>query len=368
MDDGTLQVFEGYRVIHNDVLGPSKGGIRFASDVNLDEMKALAAWMTWKCAVVGVPFGGAKGGIQVDPRQLSARELERLTRTFVDQIHQFIGPNTDIPAPDMNTNANVMAWIFDQYSKKHGFSPGVVTGKPVELHGSLGRSAATGRGCVFAAREAMARQDKGIEGARVVIHGFGNVGSWGARFFADAGARVMAVSDVNGGIQSADGLDIPTVIEHLASSGTVCECPGTQPVSNEEIFSLDCDILMPAAIGGVLTADNAGDVKAGMVLEAANGPTTPEADEILESRGITCVPDIYANAGGVTVSYFEWVQNVQNYRWNEERVNQELERHMVEGFANLCEVRQELDCSLRTAAFALAVRRVKTATDMRGLE
>lgn len=367
MDDGQIGNYIGYRIQHDNSRGPYKGGLRYHPDVDLDEVRSLASLMTWKTAVVNVPFGGAKGGIQVDPRKLSRRELERLTRHFVDQIGELIGPNEDIPAPDMNTNAGVMAWIFDQYSKRYGYSPGVVTGKPVELHGSFGREAATGRGCLFAIREVLGTDGKKLAGTRMVVQGFGNVGSWYSKLCHEQGARIVATSDVNGGIFNGDGLDIPGLVEHVKTTGSVVGFPGSKPVSNEDLLIADCDVLVPAALGHVLTAQNARDVKAKYVVEAANGPTTAEADEILEKKGVVCIPDIYANAGGVTVSYFEWTQNTQNFRWTEEKVNKQLEEQMVTSHKAIAKTMKEHGCSMRKAAFTLAILRVKEATDLRGL-
>jgi glutamate dehydrogenase (NAD(P)+) len=367
-DDGTVSDFIGYRVQHDDSRGPFKGGLRYHPDVDIDEVRSLASLMTWKTAVVGVPFGGAKGGIQVDPAQLSQREMERLTRVFVRQIHELVGPERDIPAPDVNTNAQVMAWFFDEYSRLHGFSPGVVTGKPVGLHGSAGRTAATGRGCMFAIREALLEAGTDIRGQRFVLQGFGNVGSWTARLVHARGARVLTVSDHNGGIFSGDGLDIPAVLEHVDSHGTVVGFPGAQPISNADLLVCECDVLVPAALGGVITGKNARDVKAKYVLEAANGPCTADADEILEQRGITILPDIYANAGGVTVSYFEWVQNLQNFRWDETRVNEELDKIMTSAYRKIRDIQRAHHISMRKAAFVLAIREVKAATEIRGLE
>jgi glutamate dehydrogenase (NAD(P)+) len=367
MDDGNIGNFIGYRIQHDNSRGPYKGGLRYHPDVDLDEVRSLASLMTWKTAVVDVPFGGAKGGIQVDPQKLSRRELERLTRRFVDQIAELIGPFADIPAPDMNTNSAVMAWIFDQYSRRYQYAPGVVTGKPVELHGSFGRDAATGRGCLFAIREVLGESGRKVEGTRFAIQGYGNVGSWFARLVHEAGGRVLALSDVRGGIFNGDALDIPRVEEHMKANGSVVGFPGARPISNEDLLVSDCDVLVPAALGHVLTKDNARNVKAKWVLEAANGPTTAEADAILRSRDVVCIPDIWANAGGVTVSYFEWTQNTQQFRWEEARVNEELEKHMVEAHRALRKTMEQHGCSLRTAAFVLAVQRVKEATDLRGL-
>lgn len=367
LDDGNIGNFIGYRVQHDNSRGPFKGGLRYHPDVDVEEVRSLASLMTWKTAVVGVPFGGGKGGIQVDPSQLSRRELERLTRRFVDQIGSFIGPDTDIPAPDMNTNATVMSWIFDQYSKRYGFTPAIVTGKPVELHGSYGREAATGRGCLFAVRETLATAGKKLAGTRFVIQGFGNVGSWLGRLLHEQGAKVLAVSDVKGGIFAGDGLDIPRVLAHQKETGSVVDFPGSERISNDDLLLADCDVLVPAALGHVLTEHNAGDVRAKWVLEAANGPTTAEADEIFNRKGIVSIPDIWANAGGVTVSYFEWTQNVQKFRWTEEQVNKALEDHMVTAYGSIRKAQNEHNCSLRAAAFVVAVQRVKEATDLRGL-
>ena len=367
LDDGQLGHYIGYRVQHDDSRGPFKGGLRYHPDVDLDEVRALASLMTWKTAVVDVPFGGAKGGIQVDPKQLSVRELERLTRRFVEQISPVIGPETDIPAPDMNTNAQVMGWFFDEFSRRRGFSPAVVTGKPLALHGSLGRDAATGRGCLFAIREVLAAAGKKLEGTSFAIQGFGNVGSWLARLLHERGARVVAVSDLKGGVFKGDGLDVPALFAHAKATGSVIEFPGVEAISNHDLLTVECDVLAPAALGHVLHEGNARDVRAKYVLEAANGPTTAEGDQIFSERGIVCIPDIWANAGGVTVSYFEWTQNTQKLKWSEEHVNAMLERHMVDAFRALATTMDELKCSMRTAAFALGVRRVKEATLLRGI-
>lgn len=368
LDDGKLANFIGYRVQHDDSRGPFKGGLRYHPSVEIDEVRSLASLMTWKTAVVGVPFGGAKGGIQVDPKTLTARELQRLTRRFVDAIGNVIGPKTDIPAPDMNTNAQVMSWIFDQYSRRYGFSPAVVTGKPVDLHGSLGRDAATGRGCVITIREVLKAQGKKLEKTRFVIQGFGNVGSWLARLLVEEGAIVVAVSDVGGGVMNGDGLDVARLLQHQKDNKTVAGFPGSKPVSNEEILGVECDVLAPAALGHVLTEKTARDVRAKYVLEGANGPCTAGGDEILNQRGIVAVPDILANAGGVTVSYFEWTQNVQQHAWSEEQVNSSLERYMVAAHDAVEKTRRDFNCSMRTAAFIVGIRRVKEATDARGLD
>jgi len=367
LDNGTVGNFIGYRVQHDDSRGPFKGGLRYHPKVEIDEVRSLASLMTWKTAVADVPFGGAKGGIQVDPSTLSRGELERLTRRFVDQLGSTIGPNEDIPAPDMNTNAQVMAWIFDQYSKRNGFSPAVVTGKPLALHGSLGREAATGRGCYFAIREVLKAAGRDFTQQRFAIQGFGNVGSWFAKFVSAAGGKVVAVSDAYGGVQNAQGIDIPALLAHHKVTGQVVNGAGTQPISNEELLVSDCDVLVPAALGHVIDDKNAGQIRARYVLEAANGPVTFEADRILTQRSIVCLPDIWVNGGGVTVSYFEWVQNTQNFKWTEEKVNAELETRIVDAYRAICDMQTELKCNMRTAAFALGVSRVKAATDARGL-
>jgi glutamate dehydrogenase (NAD(P)+) len=367
LDDGSIGNFIGYRVQHDDSRGPFKGGVRYHPDVDLDEVRSLASLMTWKTAVVGVPFGGAKGGIQVDPKKLSRRELEKLTRRFVDQLGDLIGPDTDIPAPDMNTNPQVMSWFFDQYSRRRGFNPAVVTGKPVELFGSLGRDAATGRGCVFAIREVLAADGKEIAGTSFAVQGFGNVGSWFCRLIQELGGKVVAISDARGGICRTGGLDVAKVFAHASANGTVAGFPEAEPIGGDALLTIDCDVLVPAALGHVLTASNAREVRAKYVLEGANGPTSIEADEIFNQRGVVCVPDIWANAGGVTVSYFEWTQNTQKLKWTESQVNTALEEYIVAAHQAIAEVMAEHRCSMRTAAFALGVQRVKEATDMRGL-
>jgi glutamate dehydrogenase (NAD(P)+) len=334
----------------------------------LDEVRSLASLMTWKTAVVGVPFGGAKGGIQCDPAKLSPRELQRLTRRFVDAIGGVIGPQTDIPAPDMNTNGQVMSWIFDQYSKRFGFSPAVVTGKPVHVHGSLGRDAATGRGAMITMRQVLAADGKKLAGTRFAIQGFGNVGSWLAKLLHEQGAKVVAVSDVYGGVFNGDGLDIPRLMEHVAETKRVPGFAGSSPLGPGELLEIECDVLAPAALGHVLDQTTAPKVRAKYVLECANGPCTLEGDQVLQERGIVCVPDILANAGGVTVSYFEWTQNIQQHAWSEEEVNHRLEKYMVQAHAAVERVRGEYQCSMRTAAFILGISRVKEATDARGLD
>ena len=366
-DDGTTGHYIGFRVQHDDTLGPFKGGLRYHPNVDIDHARSLASLMTWKTALIGVPFGGGKGGIQVDPRTLSKSELERLTRKFVDAIHDVIGPHRDIPAPDMNTDAEVMSWIFDHYSRYHGYSPGVVTGKPVDLHGSRGREAATGRGCYFALREVLAHDGKKIDQMKIAIQGFGNVGSWAAKLMHEAGATIVGVSDISGAIYNEDGIDIQALQKYLKDKeNALVDFPGGSPI--EHLLTSPCDVLVPAAVGHVIDEHNAHEIKAKYVLEAANGPTTMEGDRILQERGIVSIPDIYANAGGVTVSYFEWTQNIQQLRWHETQVNELLEQHMVEAHQHLRSTMGEFNIPMRQAAFVAAVRRVKVATERRGIQ
>ncbi len=366
MDDGTITVFRGYRIQHNGARGPYKGGIRYHPSADLDEVRALAALMTWKNALIDVPFGGAKGGVTCDPRQMSDGENQRLTRRFMAMISYVIGVNRDIPAPDMGTNAQTMAWMMDAYGQKMGYTPGIVTGKPVELGGSPGREEATGRGVIMCTQEAAKRLGMDFAGARIAIQGFGNVGYWATAIAADEGATVVAVSDVGGGIHNQKGLDVEALSKHRTESETVAEFPGGEPVTNEELLELDCDILIPAAIEGVITADNADRIAAKMVVEAANGPITPVADQTLNDRGVTIVPDILANAGGVTVSYFEWVQNIQQFRWELDQVNDELHKRMTRATDSVF-TRAETDgTTLREAAFDIAVDRVAHAAEIRG--
>jgi glutamate dehydrogenase (NAD(P)+) len=367
-DGGKLATYVGYRVQHDNSRGPMKGGIRYHPEVDLDEIVAMASLMTWKTAVVDLPYGGAKGGIAVDPKSLTPGELQRLTRTFVQKIHDVIGPNMDVPAPDMGTNAQVMGWIVDEYSKFHGYSPGVVTGKPVELGGSLGRESATGRGLVEAAECLFGDAGGKISDYTYAIQGFGNVGSWAARLIHERGGKVVAVADVGGATRNPAGLDIPALVAHLAASkGGVASFPGGKSFDGGEILAQPADVLIPAALGGVLTAANAGTVRAKFILEGANHPIDFEADAILAAAGVTMLPDIYANAGGVTVSYFEWVQNVQAYRWTEGQVHRELKNTMTKAFADMKAVKTQYGCDWRTAAFTLAVGRVGKAALMRGL-
>jgi glutamate dehydrogenase (NAD(P)+) len=365
--DGRTDVFLGFRVQHDDARGPMKGGIRYHPRVDLDEVRALASLMTWKTAVVDLPYGGAKGGIDCDPRRLEPAEVQTLTRRYVQRMHLFLGPNLDIPAPDLNTNPQVMAWFVDEYAKFHGYTPGVVTGKPVELGGSEGRLSATGDGVGLVTARVLASMGRSVEGARVAIQGFGNVGGFAALDLARRGARVVAVSDVQGGIFHGDGLDLGAALSARDAGGLAGYDGPHETVSNAELLSLDVDVLVPAALEGVINATNAGDVRARLIVEGANAPTTPAADLLLEERGVRVVPDILANAGGVTVSYFEWVQNAQNMRWQRERVRSELEVVMNRALDEVVRVAEEAEVAYRLAAFMVALRRVARATDLRGL-
>ncbi|WNG44704.1 glutamate dehydrogenase [Archangium minus] len=367
LDSGEIRTFHGYRIQHDNSRGPMKGGLRYHPTITQDECVALASLMTWKTAVVNLPYGGAKGGIAVDPTQLSLKEIERLTRKYVDQIQDVIGPTRDIAAPDVNTNPQVMAWIMDQYSRYHGHSPAVVTGKPPELYGSKGRDSATGRGLLYITREILRDVGLPMKGTRFTIQGFGNVGSHTAQLLWQDGGVVVAVSDVYGGVYNPQGLDIPGLFEHVKRTGTVTGFGGGQACSNEDVLASDCDVLIPAALGHALNRNNANAVRARLIIEGANGPTDPEADEILEKRGVLVVPDILANAGGVTVSYYEWVQNLQHLTWEEDRVNAELEKTMKEAYDRVAQVARSRKVTLRTAAFILAIGRVGKATVLRGI-
>jgi len=368
MDDGSVRMFEGHRVQHNIGRGPAKGGIRYHPSVALDEVKALAMWMTWKCAVVGIPFGGAKGGVTVDPKELSLHELENLTRRFTSEISMLIGPHKDIPAPDVNTNAQVMAWMMDTYSMQIGYSvPGVVTGKPINLGGSEGRAEATGRGAMYMAVAACKRHGWNLPDQRVVVQGFGNVGSIAAKLIAETGAKVIGVSDVSGGYYNPQGLDVPALLRYSRSNGSLEDYPEAQRVSNAELLALPCDILVPAALEGQLTEANADAVKAKLIVEGANGPTTPEADRIFDDKGIILVPDILANAGGVTVSYFEWVQALQAFAWTEQEVNSRLRYIMDKSFATTVATAEQHQVSLRTGALISAIGLVADAATVRGI-
>ena len=368
MDDGTVRHFEGYRVQHNLSRGPGKGGVRYHPDVTLEEVMALSAWMTVKNAAVNLPYGGAKGGVRIDPHQLSQRELEKVTRRYTSEIGLLIGPQRDIPAPDVNTNGQIMAWMMDTYSANVGATAtGVVTGKPVHLGGSLGRVKATGRGVFIAGREALRRQKLALEGVRVAVQGFGNVGSVAAELFAQAGARVVAVQDDTGTVYREAGLDMAALLAHRAQHGGVQGFAGAEPLDDERFWDVPCDILIPAALEGQITADRASRLQAWMVLEGANGPTVPAADAVLAERGVLVVPDVICNAGGVTVSYFEWVQDFSSYFWTEAEINDRLDKIMVDALGAIWDKADALKISLRTAAFAVACERILLARQDRGL-
>ena len=368
LDSGHLRVFEGYRVMYDNSRGPGKGGLRFHPDVTLDECKALAAWMAWKCAVVDIPFGGAKGGIACDPLKLSDGELERLTRRYISEIFDLIGPTVDIPAPDVGTSPRVMAWVMDTFSMKKGYvEPGVVTGKPIALGGSGGRLEATGRGLTIVTRETLRRTGRDLAGARVAIQGFGNVGSNAAKLLHLAGARVVAVSDVSGAIYDPGGLDVPRLLAYQHQTSQLRGFPGAQHLGNDALLRLPVDVLLPAAMEAQITRDNAADIQAPIIVEGANGPTTPDADEILARRGVLVVPDILANAGGVVVSYFEWVQDRYGFFWKEDDVNERLEDKMVAAFDAVWATRERFEVDARTGAYILAVARIIEARDLRGL-
>lgn len=370
MDNGSVQIFEGYRVLHNNVRGPGKGGIRYSPAVDLDEVKALAMWMTWKCSTVDLPYGGAKGGITCDPTKLSERELERLTRRFTSSIIEIIGPELDIPAPDMNTNAQTMAWMFDTYSMGVGRTvPGVVTGKPIEIGGSLGRTQATGRGLSYVLRDYVKRQKLDLAKQKIVVQGFGNVGSWAAKTLHEWGAKIIGLSDVTGGYYDPDGLNIDEMSKYTLTHKTLAgyEKKTVQKLSNSELLTLDCDFLCPCAMENQITQENADKVHAKYIVEGANGPTTPEADHILNERKIDLIPDILANAGGVTCSYFEWVQNIQSLFWSLDQVNSELERVLLNSFDQVFKLKQEKNIPYRLATYLIAVQRVAKAVEYRGI-
>lgn len=368
MDDGTTKVFTGYRSQHSTVLGPAKGGVRYHQNVSMDEVKTLAFWMTCKCAVAGLPYGGGKGGIIVDPAQLSKRELEALTRGFIDKIAPLIGEKKDIPAPDMNTNAQIMGWMMDEYSKLTGqFEPGFITGKAIGVGGSLGRTAATGRGVVVAALEALKLQ--GIEPyeATAAVQGFGNVGSWTAKLFCDAGVKVIALSDINGAIYKADGFDCYDVDAYVKKTGSVVGYPGSKPITNVQLLAMEVTVLAPCAMELQITKDNAADVSASIIVEGANGPTTPDADEILAEKGVLVIPDILANGGGVTVSYFEWVQNLYRYFWTEKEVIDKQTAMMIKAFHEVHDKAKEYNVPLRVAAYIVALGSIAEAMKVRGM-
>lgn len=366
MDNRKLQIFEGYRVQHNGARGPYKGGIRFHPNADLDEVRALAMLMTYKCALMDLPFGGAKGGVMCDPSRMSETELNRLSRAYMQHVGMVLGVNRDIPAPDMGTNAQTMAWMMDGYGQRYGYTPGIVTGKPVELGGSYGRDQATGRGVAICMREYARVRGERPEDIRVAVQGFGNVGSWTCRVASEYGFKIIAASDVKGAIYNPEGLDIPALSRWFSVAGSVAGFEGAEPITNEQLLTLECDYLVPAAIEEVITEANAGDVRARVVIEAANHPVTPEGDEILAQRGIVAIPDIVTNAGGVTVSYFEWTQNIQQFRWSLERVNAELETRMVSVFGELMARAGTDGTRPREAAFDIALERVGQAIRLRG--
>jgi glutamate dehydrogenase (NAD(P)+) len=368
MDNGEIEVFTGYRVQYNITLGPAKGGIRYHPDVTLDEVTALAAWMTWKCAVAHVPFGGGKGGVICDPTRMSRRELEALTRRYVAEIIDAIGPDKDVPAPDVNTNDQIMAWVMDTYSMHVGYTAtAVVTGKPIEMGGSLGRREATGRGVMIVTRESAKHLGFDIKGSTVAVQGFGNVGSVSADLLSRLGAKIVAVTDWKGGVYNAGGLDITKMIDYARQHRTIDGFSGGEPIENEQLFSLDVDVLVPAALENQITMENASVIKAKVIAEGANGPTTPDAHRVLHERGVFVVPDILANAGGVTTSYFEWVQDRHGYFWEEEEVNRRLEAKMVEAFHDVLQTSLKYKTDMRTAAYIVAINRVATVTRMRGM-
>ena len=372
LDDGRLRVFSGYRVQHNAARGPYKGGIRFHEDVDLDEIRALAALMTWKTAIAGVPFGGAKGGIDCAPAELDAGQLQKLTRSFIDKIAKLLGPMRDVPAPDVGTSAQTMAWMMDEYGKLNGHNPACVTGKPIALGGSQGREAATGRGLVYMFGEAADELGWDPAETTVVVQGFGNVGSWAARIITELGCRLIGAADVHGAIHSDGGIDACALAEHARNGGALTDFepaagePAVTPISHDELLALGCDVLIPAALGGALHADNADAVQARMIIEGANSPTTPRADEILVDKGIHVVPDVIANAGGVVVSYFEWVQNLQHFSWTEEEVNEKLSSIMRDAYHTVSERAKRADVSLRIASYELGIQRVVEAARLRG--
>jgi len=366
MDDGQIHVFTGYRVQHNAARGPYKGGVRYHPDADIEEVRALASLMTWKTALVDLPFGGAKGGVQVDPRQLSNNELNRLTRRYTQSIDHLIAPNRDIPAPDLGTNAQTMAWIMDAYGQLHGHSPAIVTGKPVEMGGSLGREAATGRGAAYILQEASRDFRLDIQEARIVVQGFGNAGSWAARLMRDMGCKIIGVSDVDGGVYNPGGLDVDRLFDYQIESGGIAGFSGSEEISNDDLLELDCDVLVPAAIDNVITENNAGNIKAKLIFEVANHPITPGADRILNEAGVTILPDILVNAGGVIVSYFEWTQNIQEFHWEEERVNQELKKKILVAYHAVQSRAVKEGITHRQASFEIGIQRVARVVELRG--
>ncbi|KAL4592152.1 hypothetical protein LXL04_005138 [Taraxacum kok-saghyz] len=367
-DDGSLKSHVGFRVQHDNARGPMKGGIRYHHKVDIDEVKALAQLMSWKTAVMNLPYGGAKGGIDCTPNELSKSELERLTRVFTQKLHDVIGTNLDVPAPDMGTNSQTMAWILDEYSKFHGYSPACVTGKPLELGGSLGRESATGHGVAISTEALLNDHGKSIKDSTFVIQGYGNVGSWAAKMIYEKGGKIVAVSDVTGAVKNPNGINILELSLHRGKGRKLSDFNGGETMDPNDLLFQECDVLIPCALGGVIDSYNAGDVKAKFIIEAANHPTDPEADEILYKRGVVILPDIYANAGGVTVSYFEWVQNIQGFMWEEEAVNRNLHKYMKQAFNDIKAMCHTHNCSLRMGAFALGLERVARATVLRGWE
>lgn len=367
MDDGRLEIFIGYRIQHNNSRGPYKGGVRFHPEANDEEVRALASLMTWKTALVGIPFGGAKGGVQCDPRVMTSRELQAMTRRFTRSISHIIGVDQDVPAPDVGTNSQTMAWMMSAYAEEHGYSPGVVTGKPLELGGSPGREEATGRGVSLIIKEAAGDFKIPMENTTTAIQGFGNVGSWAARFLSQGGCKVIAVSDVNGGVRNGRGLDLEQLQSHLENTGTVFGFKGGEAITNEELLALECDFLVPAALGSAIHSGNASNVRARMVVEAANHPVTPSGEAILVKQGISCLPDLLVNAGGVTVSYFEWAQNIQRFPWELVRVNTALEQILIQAYREVSAKVEAEKISYREAAFAIAVGRVVHASEVQGL-
>jgi len=366
LGDGKIHVFSGFRVQHNGARGPYKGGIRYHPEVDLDEVRALATLMTWKTAVAGIPFGGAKGGVNCDVHALDEVELQQVTRSFIDKIEKVLGPQRDIPAPDVGTNAQTMAWMMDEYGKLHGHTPAIVTGKPIALEGSYGREAATGRGIVYMFREAAPALGLRPDECRVVLQGFGNVGSWAARILAQLGCSIVGVSDANGAIHAEDGLDPEALAAHVREGGKVAEFAGSEPITPDELLALECEVFIPAALGGMIHADNADLLNARMLLEGANSPTTPKADEILAAKGVHVVPDVMANAGGVVVSYFEWVQNLQHFRWEEREVNEKLGSIMRRAYREVAARATEDEVPMRVAAYQTGIERVVEAARTRG--
>jgi glutamate dehydrogenase (NAD(P)+) len=370
MDDGSLKIFEGYRVHHSTVRGPGKGGIRFAPNVNLDEVRALAIWMTWKCSLLKLPLGGAKGGVCVNPRELSKKELEKLTRRYASEIINIIGPDIDVPAPDVNTNAQIMAWIMDTYSVNKGRAvPGVVTGKPIEIGGSVGRNSATGRGLYYIIDAMCEKLKTKLETQTIIVQGFGNVGGWVAKLLYDRGCKILAVSDISGGLYHSEGLEIDKLLEWTQQRNYLKDYKDNRYtlITNEELLTSECDILIPAALENQITKENVKGIKCKIILEGANGPTTPEADRILFDKGIHVIPDILANAGGVCVSYFEYVQDIRAYFWDLDRINRELKRIMIEAFEDVYSIYEERKIPLRTAAYIIAVSRIAKAYELRGI-